>query len=365
MADSGEWIMIGELVRQARRGAGLSQDELAREVALDRTMIAKIEAGSRRIDAMELIRIAGALDVPVDYLLEPRPSVISHRADLLADDSDTEFDRSAQRLEVVLTGWLRDIRQMVDGGSLRPSPPVHYPGRIETQADGREAARWLRRVRKIDNEPIESLLDFNERSGQYVLVTPLEGDGASLIEGDLAVAVVSASGNPGRRRATAAHELGHLVLGDEYATDLAVHLSRDDREAVVNAFAAELLLPASAFGARGDSDARIREELVGLAARYRTSWSLALRQAEQAGWLDPSTRIRWGQITPTRAEFLDAVGWAPQPDLDALRVPPGYSHAVLDAWRRDLITDARAIELLHGTIKPEDLPPRSDAGLAP
>ena len=90
-------------------------------------------------------------------------------------------------------------------------------------------------------------MEFSERCGQYVLVIDLPGDGASLIDGDIAVAVVSAKGDPGRRRATAAHELGHLVLGDEYSSDLAVHLSRADRESMINAFAAELLLPLAAF----------------------------------------------------------------------------------------------------------------------
>lgn len=363
MAENGGWTTVGEQVRQARRGAGLSQDDLAQRVALDRTMIAKIEAGTRRIDALEVVRLAGALDVPVDYLLEPRPAIISHRAELLAEDSDTDFDRSAQRIEVSLSGWLRDVRQLAEAGTLQINPPIHYPGPLDSDLDGQRAAQWLRRRHNIGDQPIEGLLGFSERSGQYILVTELAGDGASMIDGDLAVAVVNAAVDPGRRRATAAHELGHLVLGDEYSTDLAVHLSRETREAVVNAFAAELLLPREAFGDRGSTDPAVRADLVRLAAAYRTSWSLALRQAEQVGWLDQATRKRWNQVAPTRAEFMQAVGWSPAPDT--MLVPPRYADAVIDAWRRDLVSDARAVELLHGTISLDDLPPRDDAGLAP
>ena len=82
-------------------------------------------------------------------------------------------------------------------------------------------------------------MELCERAGQYVLVTELPGDGASVVDGDVAAAVVSIRGDPGRRRATAAHELGHLVIGDEYSNDLGVHASRADREAVLDAFAAE------------------------------------------------------------------------------------------------------------------------------
>jgi transcriptional regulator with XRE-family HTH domain len=365
MTHDSDWTTVGDQVRQARQSSGLSQAELGQQVGLERTMIAKIEAGTRRVDALELIRLAAALDVSIDHLLEPRPAVFSRRVELLPEDSETDVARRSQRLEIALAGWLRDIRQMIDAGTLRAIPPTRYEGRVESEADARRAARWLRNERGVHDQPLESLLEFCERSGQYVLVTDLPGDGASLDEGDLAVAVVSRSGDPGRRRATAAHELGHLILGDEYSNDLAVHLAREDREGLINVFAAELLLPVHAFGAcPGDDDAK-RESLVGLAARYRTSWSLTLRQAEQADWLNAAQRRRWSEATPTRAEFMDAVGWSPQPDLEAVRVPPGYSHAIMEAWRRDLVTGSRAVELLHGTIDSEDLPVRDDSDLHP
>lgn len=365
MAGDSDWTTVGEQVRQARLGAGMSQGELGARVGLDRTMIAKVEAGSRRVDALELIRLAAALDVPIDHLLQQRPAVISHRTELLAEDSDTDVARRSHRLEVTLSAWLRDVRQMIDAGTLQANPPLRYEGRVESEADARDAARWLRDAHGIGNQPIETLIEFSERSGQYVLVTDLPGDGASIVDADVAAAVVSMRGDPGRRRATAAHELGHLLLGDEYSSDLAVHLSRADREGVVNAFAAELLLPIEAFRTSNGARPGARAEVVRLAARYRTSWSLALRQAEQAGWLDPSTRMRWSQATPTRAELMDAVGWVPQPDLDAVRVPPGYSHAVMEAWRRGLVTGPRAVELLHGQIGPDDLPPRDGSDLTP
>ncbi|GAB3811429.1 helix-turn-helix domain-containing protein [Micromonospora zhanjiangensis] len=344
-------------------GVGLSQVDLAQRIGLDRTMVAKIEAGTRRVDALELVRLAATLGVPIDHLLVRRPAVISHRTELLTEDSDTDAARTSQRLEVALSAWLRDVRQLADLGMIRIRPPARYDARVESEADARDAARWLRKLRNAGTRPIETLMEFAERCGQYVLVTGLPGDGASLLDADLAVAVVSTTGDPGRRRATAAHELGHLVLGDEYSSDLAVHRSRADREGLINAFAAELLLPGEAFAA--SDHAPTRENLIRLAAEYRTSWSLALRQAEQAGWVDPATRRAWNQATPTRAEFMDAVGWAPQPDLDAVRVPPGYSHAVMQAWRRDLLTGRRAVELMHGQIGPDDLPARDEVDLTP
>jgi hypothetical protein len=30
---------------------------------------------------------------------------------------------------------------------------------------------------------------------------------------------------------------------------------------------------------------------------------------------------------------MEALGWAPQPDLASIRVPPSYAQAVIEAWR--------------------------------
>lgn len=365
MVQSGEWINVGENIRQARLGAGMSQASLADLTSLDRTMIAKIEAGTRRVDALELTRIGSALNVPVDHLLAPPPAVISHRVAPIAEDTDTDTGRRSYRVQVVISAWLRDVRQIIDVGTLQSVPPLSYQGRIELPEHARHAARWLRDHHGLGDDPVQSILALCERSGQFTLVSELPGDGASLIDGDVAVAVVNSEGNPGRRRATAAHELGHLILGDEYSSDLAVNLSRDDRESLINAFAAELLLPLRALRTSNAPGAGTRTGLIRVAARYRTSWSLALRQAELARWIDAPTSRQWQQVTPTRAEFMEAVGWSPTPDLHGIRVPPRYSHAVMQAWRRDLISDRRAVELLHGSISIEDLPPRGDEDIQP
>lgn len=359
-----DWRRIGEQVRQARLSVGMSQQELADGVGLDRTMLAKVEAGSRRLDGVELARLSRALKVSMEYLIEPRPPVLSRRALMLTEETDTEAARASERLEVALVEWLRNVQQLVDIGTLRTHALLRYPGTVASEADARQAAQWLRRQTGLADDPIGSIMNLCERVGQWVLVTDLPGDGASLIEGELAVAVVSTQGDPGRRRATAAHELGHLIIGDEYSSDLGVSSSRADREAVVDAFAAELLLPVNALaGAR--TGQVTRDQLIGYAARYRTSWVLALRQAEQAEVIDVGTRRALSFPRPTRAEFMEALGWAPQPDLAAVRVPPSYAHAVIEAWRANKITRARAVELMYGQIDDADLPEEDDLEIAP
>ncbi|MFF3855047.1 helix-turn-helix domain-containing protein [Micromonospora sp. NPDC002575] len=365
MADDQEWCSVGEQVRHARLSLGLSQQDLASAVGLDRTMLAKVEAGTRRLDGLELARLSRVLRVSMDYLIEPRPAVLSRRAAPVTEEVGTDAARAAERLEIALVEWLRDVRQLVGLGVLRTRPPLRYPGTVTAEDQARQAAQWLRRECGIDDGPIDSIVEVCERAGQWTLVTNLPGDGASLIEADLAVAVVSTSGDPGRRRATAAHELGHLIIGDEYSSDLGVSASRTHRESAIDAFAAELLLPVQVLAAARNADRMTRDQLVGYAARYRTSWLLALRQAEQAKAIDASTRRLWSQNRPTRAEFMEALGWVPQPDLASVRVPPTYAHAVMGALRTGRITRTRAVELMHGQITEPDLPDDDDLEIEP
>ncbi|MBO3746529.1 ImmA/IrrE family metallo-endopeptidase [Streptosporangiaceae bacterium NEAU-GS5] len=365
MAVELNWTDIGSRVREARLAAGLSQDQLADLIGLDRTMVSKVEAGTRRLDALELVRLSQALELPIGHFLDPAPEIISRRASL-ADDTATDASRSSYRMDALLSAWFRDIRLLMSLGTFRPSVPLRYPGRARDQEGARAAARWIRSQLQLGDEPIDSMADICERCGQLILITDLPGEGASATDGDIAAAVVSRFGDPGRRRATAAHELGHMVLGDEYSTDLGVSSSRESREAVIDAFAAELLLPQAVISSSLGETEHVRSTLVGLAARYRTSWSLALRQAKAADMLDQLQLDRLRNCLPTRAEFMDTLGWTPQPDLASITVPPRFAHAVIQAYRKGLITDARAIELMHGQLTDKsDLPPLPDEDLNP
>ncbi|MFB9358565.1 helix-turn-helix domain-containing protein [Actinoplanes nipponensis] len=357
-----DWSDVGDRVQAARTAAGMSQGELADAIGLDRTMVAKIESGARRVDALELARLAATLRVPMAHFLEAQPVVLSRRAVALTNDTDSEAGRESNLLDVALEGWIRELRQLIGLGLLTPGRILAYPSPVASADDARRAARWLRDKLGAGSEPVDSLVRLCQQAGQYVLVTELRGDGASAVDGDLGAAVVSSKGDPGRRRATAAHELGHLVLGDEYSSDIGVHASRAEREAIIDAFAAEVLLPIATFPGADRSGAVSRDQLLHLAATYRTSWSLTIKQAEAAGLDVPK---RWARTNPTKAEFLEALGWTPQPDLESVRVPPAFAHAVMQAWRTGRITRRRAVELMHGQIQEGDLPPEAEADLAP
>lgn len=353
------WELIGERVRLSRISTGMSQGAMAERIGLERSMVSKLERGVRHIDAVELTRIARELGYPLSHFLSPPPAVVSKRAPA-PDVREEELNKSDYRTKALLSDWLRDVRQLVEAKVLRTRPLLRFPDSAKNGDEARDAALWLRDELGRGTGPLDSLAEECERSGQFVAVVSLpQGvDGASLVDDDLAVAVINEHMEPGRRRSTAAHELGHLVLGDEFSNDVGggVHASRRDREKVVDAFAAEFLLPRmkarQAMVRRNQQE--VRQNLIRLSATYRVSWSLTIRQAmsEANGgsgfWQEMKDRA------PTVAEFRNALGWRPQPDLSSIRVPPAYASAVMRALNDDLISTTRAVEMMRGQVTPDE-----------
>lgn len=57
-------------LRELRKGKGWTQVELSRKSGVNRTIIARYETGKNRLSEKNMIRIANALNVPVDALLK-------------------------------------------------------------------------------------------------------------------------------------------------------------------------------------------------------------------------------------------------------------------------------------------------------
>jgi transcriptional regulator with XRE-family HTH domain len=58
-----ELLILGRLLVAARERAGLKQSDVAAKLGLPASYLSKIENGTRRLDVIELIRIAEAMDI--------------------------------------------------------------------------------------------------------------------------------------------------------------------------------------------------------------------------------------------------------------------------------------------------------------
>ena len=56
---------LGQAIRDVRKERGVSQEALAYNAGIDRSHMGKIERGERNVTALNLLRVATALDVKI------------------------------------------------------------------------------------------------------------------------------------------------------------------------------------------------------------------------------------------------------------------------------------------------------------
>lgn len=360
------WQEIGARIAEARGAAGLTQQSLARRIGLSRTALVRMEAGERQLDVLELSRLATETGRSVEWFVT-RPSnvVASHRQ----GRSDS---REVNRLEDALERAARDVQLLMEIGELRPLEGVNQAWGMEMGSveEAAASAAEARRMLGDEDGPLIDLADHVERLGLLAFSLDLGSDvadGAFLRMDHVGIAVVNGQVDPGRRRFNLAHELGHHVVGDEYTAEFGLGSSVADRERWINAFAFHFLMPrpgiAAFWDARRTAGEDVRSTLVRIASAYRVSWSAACGHAVNLGLIDHPTFETLQQRRPTRVDYLELGLPAMAEELVAPLVPRRFSQAALRAYRHHRIAERRLIELLRGTIGPEDLPRTDDVGL--
>ncbi len=65
---------LGERLKEAREYVGLKQDDVAKKLQIPRSALSNIEAGSRKVDAIELAHMAKMYQRPVAWFTGGDPS---------------------------------------------------------------------------------------------------------------------------------------------------------------------------------------------------------------------------------------------------------------------------------------------------
>ena len=336
---------LGARIRQVRLGAGLDQTSLARSCRLERTALSRIESGERKVSALELTRIAEALRVTLgDLILLPLADVRAARPPV--DEDSRPEEREIFRAGLDLDRAWRDLCRLRDDGLLEPvdlgmgGGGVDSPEPEQAQALAREVRGFL----DVGDAPLGAMTDVAAELGLWCRTTAARVDGLSLTpQPGLGVAVIGADLEPGRRRATAAHEIGHHVVGDTHEASGHYAIPREAEERI-DAFAAELLLPQAVVGRLHRPS---RDELIELAADYRVSWSLLTATAEQAG---VDLKRADAYLNPVDDDFYRVVGARPEEDLRAPGLPRAWIMACARARDERLVTPRRASELTLGVL---------------
>jgi len=275
---------FGQRLHSARRMAGLSMDRLVERLggAISKQSISKYERGLMKPeDSGLLLRLSQALGVPVDYLF--RDSAVSldsigfrRKAGLGAKELATILERTRDELE----------RYLELEAVLAIEPRFVNPVReltIDSMQDVESAAEKLRRAWGLgEMSPITRVFDLLEENEIRILELDVREslDGLSgLVEG--VPVILSKSGAPvDRRRFTALHELGHVIL------QFGAGMEPKTKEKYCHAFAGAMLLPIKALKNELGKEHRSAvslPELVHLKEHYGISIQAAMARIHMLG----------------------------------------------------------------------------------
>ncbi len=305
---------LGETIVTGRVAAGMTQADLANAIGVTQAAMSRYENDLRDPEPDTIDRIADALGVTARFLERAsRPSA--------ALAVDAHMRRRATAKPTVwrqMEAQLNMLRMHSDflREEVALAANLVVPGFDPFAVDPGDAARMTRTQWQMPSGPARSIIRWIEAAGSVVLMTDLGNqrvDGLSQWTADHPVIVVNSANPTDRIRWTLAHELGHLVLHREDATD--------DMEREADAFAAEFLMP----------EVLIRPELsnltLGKAVDLKREWGVSvaalIQRAHQLGTLSDARRASlfkqlsargWRtrepaseEIVPEKAELLDHI----------------------------------------------------------
>lgn len=331
--------MIGERILRLRRAKGLSLEALASMTGgITKQAINKYEHGLATPSSDNLIRLARALDVKVEYFfrtneVELREVSFRTKGALSAKEisSVTEIVRDA--LERYLS-----LEQVFPPGELSSLSVEQGEFCVESAEDAEGAAEELRSKWELGLAPIENLTELLEDEGiRIVQVSAAENfDGLSgWADGRVPFIAISSGWDGERQRFTMAHELGHLVMG-------LVNNDRNSRELHCHRFAAAFLVPAArvAFELRHRRKNLSYAELIGLKKKYGLSMQAWIIRARDLGFISEMTRSHLFKDMTRRNIRIHE----PEP-LNA-EIPSRFRQLLFHAMSEGLMTEAKAGDLL-------------------
>jgi transcriptional regulator with XRE-family HTH domain len=105
VSDETERQRLGERLREARKYLGLKQEDVAAYLKIPRTALGDIESGQRRVEAIELTRLAKLYKQPASYFTgedaaaAALPPSVAHLARQAAELSDVDREELGRFVE--------------------------------------------------------------------------------------------------------------------------------------------------------------------------------------------------------------------------------------------------------------------------
>ncbi|MET7768546.1 XRE family transcriptional regulator [Nocardia sp. NPDC005366] len=331
-------------MRAAFVGPG-SQAELAAAINLDRSALAKIEGGTRRVSALELASIATEVGERVEWFIHAStPAIVSHRNLQEPGSPSPEIDRVLERI-----AW--NVEFVMDND---PAFTLNTPTPLDKPTTINEAENVAKQVRALlalaSDEPVHDIAGAVEQLGLLAFSFDLGTDGAeaaSLALRSGGVALINGTLRVGRRRIALAHELGHYLFADEYTIDWRLGTSDDDAawEARLDRFARAVLLPATAIPREWNEAVSVndtRTAAVLLGSKYQVDMTTLALRLKELGAINGNQFNFIRSVRTTQADIIE-LDLVLRHDLEPKYLARVYEKAVLRLHRASVVSPARAV----------------------
>lgn len=302
--------IFAQRLKAARIQNGITQEELGSRLRITKQAVSKYERGKMEPDSQVLIALSEALQVKPDYFFRPfRVSLeeveFRKQAALSGRKLESIKNRIADKLERYL-----ELEEHLNMPAAFSNPLAR---RIISGAEEVEAAaEYLHERWKLGYNPIPNVVEMLEDVGIKVAEVEVDGrfDGLStFVAEQVPVVVLNQAFDALRKRFTALHELGHLLLNFFPDTPL------QEKERLCNRFAGAMLMPGPVFRAElGEKRLHISlNELVAIKEYYGISVQAIMYRAHGLGVINKATARRFWQFVNSDPKHKKEIGWGRYP----------------------------------------------------
>ena len=337
--------VFGLRLKSAREMRGLSMAGLSQELSglVTRQAICKYESGKMLPDSKVLLRLARILDVKPEYFFRPYSVEIS----------GIEFRKKASMPVKTCKSIEQQVQDSVERyyeieeicGLPHVSSLLSIDCRVCNEEDVRSLVSSIRQEWGLGKDGITDVISLLESKGIKVveIMCPDSFDGLSGKAGDAFVVVLNGALPPERKRFTALHELGHLVMQFDAVVD-------DKRkEALCHCFASEFLIPQDSFRAcvgelgRGALNLRLFADMQ---RAFGISIDALIRKAHDAGLISDSRYKSFFIQKHKNVRFKEYV----ERTLTENEHPRRFESLVYDAYAKEIISVSKAASLLNTSV---------------
>lgn len=337
--------MLGDRIRQARLAAGLTLDALGEMVGVTHTAIQKYEKGILTPSSSQLLKLARACGMRVEYFFRTREvELLEPEFRRLATFGKTAREALKIKAVELIEKRVELLGFFPESPILRFEAPDGLPHRVNDLDELETFADQVREAWKLGLNPIGDLTDTLETLGLLVIVVDEAHPGFSGLtatartsDGRTYPIVAVSSRWPGdRQRFTLAHELGHRLLSGRLAEGI-------DEEKACDRFAGAFLAPkAAVVHLLGEARRGVEwQELFALKHEFGLSMAGWLQRAKQCGVISEDTHLAlWKRFS--------SKGWRKNEPGNPLprEQPRLFQQLVYRALGEQYVSEPKAAELL-------------------